>query len=150
MNIVIRRTQRKDAPVFLKLIDALADYEKLARPTTAARRRLLRDGFGANRKFDSFLVFADREAAGYAIIFETYSSFLARPTLYLEDIFILPEFRGKGIGKKLFERYRSEAQRRKCGRMEWVVLDWNTPAIDFYEHIGASQLKGWLTYRIVL
>lgn len=150
MNIRIRPARRNESAIFLSLVDALAGYEKLKRPTQAARRRLINDGFGKRKRFDAFLVFADRTAVGYAIIFETYSSFLARPTLYLEDIFILPEFRGKGIGLKLFRHCRNEAKRRACGRMEWVVLDWNKNAIRFYEKIGAARLKSWLTYRLVL
>ena len=150
MKITIRRTRKTDAGTLLSLIDALADYEKLARPTRAARTRLLRDGFGPRRRFDSFLIVAGGSSVGYAIIFETYSSFLAKPTLFLEDLFILPQFRGTGLGKKLFLQCLAEAKRRKCGRMEWVVLDWNTPAIEFYNHLGAKHLKDWLTYRIVL
>ncbi len=150
MNSTIRRARAGDGPAFLSLIDALADYEKLARPTRSARARLLRDGFGTRRRFDAFLIRIGGKIAGYAIVFETYSSFLAKPTLYLEDLFILPELRGKGLGKKLFLHCLAEAKRRKCGRMEWVVLDWNTPAIEFYDHLGARRLKDWLTYRITV
>ena len=150
MKITIRRTRRTDARTFLSLVNALADYEKLPRPTPAARKRLIRDGFGSRRRFESLLIDADNASVGYAFFFETYSSFLARPTLYLEDIFILPEYRGKGLGKRLYMACLAEAKRRKCGRMEWVVLDWNAPAIGFYERLGAVRLKDWLTYRIVL
>jgi GNAT superfamily N-acetyltransferase len=86
---------------------------------------------------------------GYAIVFETYSSFLAKPTLYLEDIFILPAHRGKGIGLKLFRHCVAEAKRRRCGRMEWCVLDWNKNAVRFYDTYGARQMKQWLLYRLV-
>lgn len=130
------------------LVDALADYEKLARPTRAARRRLLRDGCGPRRRFDAFLAYSGEKPVGYAIIFETYSSFLALPTLYLEDIFILPEYRRLGIGLRLFRRCVAEARRRGCGRMEWEVLDWNKNAIRFYEKLGARQLKTWLGFRL--
>jgi GNAT superfamily N-acetyltransferase len=147
---VIRPLTRRHGAAFLKLIDALADYEKLRKPSPSARRRLLKDAFGRNRRFDAYLAFIDGTAVGYAIIFETYSSFLAKPTLYLEDIFILPEYRSHGVGKKLFTFCLSEAKKRKCGRMEWVVLDWNTNAIRFYERIGAVHLKEWHTYRIVM
>jgi len=150
MKMTIRRTRRTDARTFLSLVDALADYEKLPRPTPSARKRLIRDGFGSRRRFESLLIDADHVSVGYAFFFETYSSFLARPTLYLEDIFILPEYRSKGLGKRLFTACLAEAKRRKCGRMDWVVLDWNAPAIGFYDRLGAKRLKDWLIYRIVL
>jgi len=150
MKITIRRTRRTDARTFLSLVDALADYEKLPRPTPAARKRLVRDGFGARKRFESLLIEADSVSVGYAIFFETYSSFLALPTFYLEDLFVLPEYRGKGLGKRLFTACLAVAKRKKCGRMEWVVLDWNTPAIGFYERLGAKRLTDWITYRMVL
>jgi GNAT superfamily N-acetyltransferase len=150
MKITVRRTRKSDARTFLALVNALADYEKLPRPTAVARKRLINDGFGARKRFSSLFIEADNVSVGYAFYFETYSSFLARPTLYLEDLFILPEYRGKGLGKKLFNACLAEAKRRKCGRMEWVVLGWNTPAIGFYDRLGAKQLKDWLIYRIVL
>jgi GNAT superfamily N-acetyltransferase len=134
--------------VFLALINALADYEKLKRPNAGARSRLLRDAFGTQKRFDAFLAWYNGTPVGYAIIFETYSSFVALPTLYLEDIFILEEFRSLGIGRKLFAACLHEAGRRRCGRMEWVVLDWNKSAICFYEKIGATRLREWYTFRI--
>jgi len=144
----IRPLTRTRTGEFLSLIDALADFEKLKRPTAAARKRLVRDAFGPRRRFDALLAFDGTKAVGYAIIFETYSSFLARPTLYLEDIFILPESRRGGIGRTLFRACLREAKRRGCGRMEWVVLDWNANAIRFYERIGATRLREWLPFRI--
>lgn len=150
MTITIRPARRNDGNAFLRLVDALANYEKLKRPTRAARARLLRDGFGRQRRFDPFLAFVDGTPVAYALLFETYSSFLAKPTLYLEDIFVLPEFRGKRVGLKLFRWCLAEARRRGCGRMEWVVLDWNKSAIRFYGKLGAKQLKDWLVYRITL
>ncbi len=147
-HIVIRRARRNDAKSFLTLIDALADYEKLKRPTRAAQARLIRDGFGKKKRFDSFLAFCDGAAVGYIIIFETYSSFKALPTLYLEDLFVLPEYRGKKIGLKLFQTCVKEAIRRKCGRLEWVVLDWNKLALRFYDKLGAKHMKEWYTYRL--
>ena len=145
---LIRRAARRDARALLTLIDALADYEKLRRPTRAARERLIRDGIGAKRRFDAYLAFSGGVPVGYAIIFETYSSFLALPTLYLEDLFVLPEYRKQKIGLTLFRRCIAEAERRGCGRMEWVVLDWNKSAIRFYERLRARHLKEWYTYRI--
>lgn len=147
-RIVIRRAVKRDASAFLTLVNALADYEKLKRPTPAARKRLILDGFGKKRRFDALLAFADQKPVGYAIIFETYSSFLALPTLYLEDLFILPEYRKQKIGWQLFRTCVQEAKSRGCGRMEWVVLDWNTLAINFYDQLGAKRLKAWLPYRL--
>lgn len=149
-RITIRPVRKSDGKAFLSLIDALADYEKLKRPSRAARGRLLKDGFGKRKRFGSLLAFVGKQPVGYAIFFETYSSFLARPTLYLEDIFVLPEFRKKKIGLKLFRTCLAEAKRRRCGRMEWMVLDWNINAIRFYRKLGASYMKAWHLYRLVL
>ncbi|HUN66116.1 MAG TPA: GNAT family N-acetyltransferase [Bacteroidota bacterium] len=148
--LVIRPVRSSDGKNFLALVDALADYEKLPRPDRASRARLLRDATGPRRRVDAYLALTDGAAVGYAILFETYSSFLARPTLYLEDIFILPAYRGSGIGRRLFAFCRGEARRRRCGRMEWVVLGWNRPAIRFYERLHARRMKEWLLYRITL
>jgi len=146
--LIIRPARKTDKKDFLRLINSLADYEKLKRPTRAARARLIRDGFGSKKRFCSYLAFVGKKAVGYAVFFETYSSFLAQPTLYLEDIFILPEYRSQGIGLKLFNKCLKEALRRRCGRMEWVVLDWNKNAIRFYKKLGARHLKEWHTYRL--
>ncbi|GIU78439.1 MAG: N-acetyltransferase [Bryobacteraceae bacterium] len=144
----VRRARPEEAPVLLQLILGLAEYEKLEPPDEAAQQRLVRDIFGEKPRLEAWLVFVDGEAAGYALVFETYSSFLALPTLYLEDIFVKPEHRGRGAGKALFLRLVEEAERRGCGRMEWVVLDWNRPALDFYERFGARRLNEWITMRL--
>jgi GNAT superfamily N-acetyltransferase len=146
--IAIRPAGPADADTLLELVDALADYEKLRRPDEAARTRLRRDGFGENPRFRAYLGEADGEPVAYAITFHTYSSFLALPTLYLEDLFVLPDARGKGVGSALFRHLVQEAVREGCGRMEWVVLDWNRVAIDFYERQGARRLTEWYTYRL--
>lgn len=147
-QILIRRAEPIDAPVLLDLICALADYEKLAPPSADARERLVRDIFGGKPRLDAFLVSVDSRISGYALVLETYSSFLALPTLYLEDIFVLPELRGCGAGSSLFRAMIAEADRRGCGRMEWVVLDWNRPAQDFYARHGAVRLEDWQTWRL--
>jgi GNAT superfamily N-acetyltransferase len=139
---------RDDIPALWTLIDALADYEKLPRPTADARDRLVRDGFGPKPRFETHLARIGGKTVGYAILFETYSTFLAKPTLYLEDIFVAPESRGRGAGKALFEFCIAEAQRRGCGRMEWAVLDWNQPALDFYSRYSARHMKEWRLYRL--
>lgn len=145
----IRPATAADAGAFLDLVDALADYEKLARPTPEARERLVADAFGARKRIDVYL--AEDGAGppvGYAIVLESYSSFLALPTLYLEDLFVVPQARRRGIGRAFFRHLAGEAVRRGCGRMEWVVLDWNATAIDFYEKLGARRLAEWETYRL--
>lgn len=144
----IRRARPEEAPILLSLIDALADYEKLAPPDEGARTRLVRDIFGEKPRLDAWLAFLDGEAAGYALVLETYSSFLALPTLYLEDIFVKTDFRGKGAGAGLFQEMVAEADRRGCGRMEWVVLDWNRLAQDFYAKYGSKHLDDWRTMRL--
>jgi GNAT superfamily N-acetyltransferase len=144
----VRRATADDLPVFLQLVDALADYEKLDRPSPKARERLARDGFGPEPAFAPYLLLLDGRAVGYAVTFFTYSSFLARPTLYLEDIFLLPEARGVGLGLAAMRHLAAEAVRRGCGRMEWVVLDWNQLAIDFYERLGALRMTEWYGYRL--
>ena len=147
-RVTIRHARKTDGDVLLALIDALAGFEKLRKPTSLARKRLLRDAFGPKPRFEAMLACVDRIPVGYAIIFETYSSFLALPTLYLEDIFVLPAYRHQGIGLKLFKRCVYEAKRRGCGRMEWAVLDWNKTAIRFYRKLNARQMKEWLFFRL--
>jgi GNAT superfamily N-acetyltransferase len=148
--IVVRRAERADAPALLRLIVALAEFEKLLPPDAAAQQRLVEDGFGAHPRFEVWLGFdaSQTEPVGYAFIFESYSSFLARPTLYLEDLFVLPAFRGRGIGLALLRHCIGLADERRCGRMEWTCLDWNTKAQTFYEEIGARRLSEWLLYRL--
>ncbi|MBX7154473.1 MAG: GNAT family N-acetyltransferase [Bacteriodetes bacterium] len=134
---------------FFSLICALADYEKLERPSAEARERLYNDAFSDKPRYESYLVkLADGVPVAYCIVFETYSSFLAKPTLYLEDIFVLPEFRNMGIGTKVVKHLAKLAIERNCGRIEWVVLDWNQNAIDFYNNLGGLVQKEWLPYRI--
>ena len=144
----IRPATRNDGETILSLIKALAEYEKLPPPDADAGRRLVSDMFGERPKIQCFLAEIDGVAAGYALILETYSSFLARPTLFLEDIFVLPEYRSRKVGYSLFVAMVDEAHRRGCGRMEWTVLDWNTHAIDFYKRLGAVHMKEWQLFRL--
>ena len=134
---------------FARLIDALADYEHLARPDATATARLRADAFAPRPRFEAALALDDTERPiGYAIWFETYSSFLAKPTMYLEDLFVLEHARGTGAGGKLFEFVRTLGEERGCGRMDWNVLDWNTPARDFYHRRHAQWMQEWLLYRL--
>lgn len=155
MGIRVRRAERADGDVLLSLVRALADYEKLDPPTEAAQGRLLEDGWpaaGGAPRFTAWLA-EDEEAgtaAGYAITLYTYSSFLARPTLYIEDIFILPDHRRSGAGTALFLAIKEAAEQNGCGRIEWVVLDWNVTAQQFYRTLGAQHLADWHYYRLPL
>lgn len=149
MQPQVRRAVPPDGPVILSLVLGLADYEKLPPPDPAAQQRLLSDLFGPRPRIECYLGAFDGVIAGYAFVFETYSSFLALPTLYLEDLFVLPAHRGKSIGSALFRAMVALAHERGCGRMEWTVLDWNRPAIDFYDRLGAAHMKEWELYRLL-
>jgi GNAT superfamily N-acetyltransferase len=145
----VRKANPDDAPVILALVDALADYEKLDPPDGAAKSRLIADIFSPRPRLDAYLAEYQGKAVGYAFVLETYSSFLALPSLYLEDLFVMPEYRSKKVGSSLFKAMVGEAHRRGCGRMEWAVLDWNQLAIDFYQRFGARHMKDWHPYRLV-
>ena len=147
-EVAIRRAMPQDGPTIVRLITALADFEKLPPPDEAAQSRLLYDAFGPRPRFEIFLAEREDDVAGYAFVFETYSTFLALPTLYLEDLFVLEEYRGMRVGYALFLHCAQEAVRRGCGRFEWTVLDWNQHAIDFYERLGARHLDDWRIYRL--
>ena len=134
---------------FVRLIYALADYEHLDRPDAAAVERLRVDAFGPRPRFEAALAQDEGgRAVGYAIWFETYSTFLARPTMYLEDLFVLEEARGSGAGRMLFAHVHELGRERQCGRMDWQVLEWNTLARDFYKRLDAQWMKEWLSYRL--
>ena len=148
-RITVRKATREDAPAILTLVDALAAYEKLDPPDEKAREQLIRDMTSERPRFDAYLAEISGRAIGYAFVFETYSSFLALPTLYLEDLFVLPDFRKRKAGYTLFTAMVREAHVRGCGRMEWTVLDWNQLAIDFYKKLGATHMKEWQLYRLV-
>jgi len=148
-NYVIRRAKRQDSKGIIELLVALANYEKLEPPDQESRKRIIRDIF-SKKMLRSFVASekGSGKLVGYALYFFTYSSFLARPTLYLEDIFVLEEHRKKGLGRDLFIKCVSEAEKEGCGRMEWSVLTWNKNAIDFYEKLGAKRLDEWYYYRL--
>lgn len=134
---------------FIGLIKALADYERLTPPDTAAIDRLRQDALGVQPRFEAALALtASGRAVGYATWFHTYSTFLAKPTMYLEDLFVLDGERKSGAGSALFEHVRTLGAQRGCGRMEWQVLDWNTLARDFYKRRQATWMQDWLLYRV--
>ena len=146
-RIVIRRGTRADSKGFVALVLALADFEHLEPPSVSGRKRLAADIFDKKRA-NLFVAVEGKKHVGYALYFYTYSSFLAKPSLYLEDIFVLPEYRRRGIGFDLFRRCVDEAIEQGCGRMEWAVLTWNKNAIEFYERLGARRLDEWYVYRV--
>ena len=147
MTVVSLTDDRFDE--FIALINALADYEHLARPNPAAVERLRRDALGPQPRFEAALaVDASGRAVGYATWFHTYSTFLAKPTIYLEDLFVLEDYRRSGAGSRLFDHVRALGAERGCGRMEWQVLDWNTLAREFYHRRQAAWMKEWQVYRI--
>ncbi len=148
MKIKVHKAKKSDSKEILMLIDELAEFEKLTPPDSKAKKRLINDAFGKKPLYYVLLAKDGDKPVGYAFYFFTYSSFRARKTLYLEDIFISESFRKLGIGKILFEELIKIAKRNKCGRMEWCVLDWNVKAINFYDKLGAKQLKEWLYYRM--
>ena len=147
-RLSIRRGTGRDLPVIHALIRGLAEYERLAHEVEATPARLRRHGFGRRRYFETLICRRGRQPVGFALYFFTYSTFLARPSLYLEDLFVLPEERGKGAGKALLRALAKIAVSRGCGRMEWTVLDWNTPSIRFYKALGARLRKEWVLTRL--
>ncbi len=132
---------------FTALIAKLAGYEKLLPPDEDAVIRLKNDAFSDNPKYEAYVLYADDTPAGYITFYFTYSTFLAKQTLYLEDIFVAEEFRSKGLGKTLFEFCKKEAKIRGCGRMDWTVLTWNEPSVKFYEKLGGKR-QDWYLYRL--
>jgi GNAT superfamily N-acetyltransferase len=146
--IQIRRAVAGDVPQILTFVRELADYEKVPHEVKATEADLLRDGFSGAPRF--FVEIAEWEGApaGFALWFFNYSTWEGRPGLYLEDLFVRPAFRGRGIGKALLVHLARCAVAEECGRFQWQVLDWNLPAIGFYETLGARALKEWVTMRV--
>jgi GNAT superfamily N-acetyltransferase len=144
----IRPAMPNQIPEILKLIRELAEYEKLADHVVVTAEDLLRDGFSEQPFFHVLMAEWGGEPAGYALYFFNYSTFRGRPGLFLEDLFVRPQFRKKGIGKALLIHLAKIAVEKKCARFEWQVLDWNTPSIEFYKSLGAVVMKEWLTMRL--
>ncbi|HEV8438363.1 MAG TPA: GNAT family N-acetyltransferase [Methylomirabilota bacterium] len=144
----ITRGTSRDAPAILGLIRGLAEYERLAHEAKATIGQIRRHGFGRRPYFETLICRRDGRTVGFALYFFTYSTFVARPSLYLEDLFVLPEERGDGAGQALLRALARIAVKRGCGRMEWAVLDWNKPAIGFYERLGAKLHKEWILTRL--
>jgi GNAT superfamily N-acetyltransferase len=138
----------RDVPTILSLIRGLAEYERLAHEVEATDADIRESLFGDWPAAEVVLAYAGAEVAGFALFFHNYSTFLGRRGLYLEDLFVLPAYRGRGVGRRLLSYLARLAVERKCGRMEWWVLDWNEPAIRFYRSIGAVPMDDWTVYRL--
>ena len=147
-EIRIEPATERDVPLILGLIRGLAEYEKLAHEVTATEAGLRATLFGARPAADVIIAYADGTPAGFALFFPNYSTFLGKPGLYLEDLFVRPEWRGHGIGRALLRQLARIAVQRGCGRFEWSVLDWNEPAIGFYKSLGATLMDGWSIFRV--
>lgn len=144
----IRLATRTDTPVILAMIHELAEYEKLAHEVKATREGLENTLFGTPSYAQVLLAEEEGEIAAFCLFFHNYSTFLSQPGVYIEDIFVRPGFRGRGIGKKVFAKVADIARERNCGRIEWWVLDWNKDAIEFYKTMGATAMDEWTVYRL--
>ncbi|MCP5528012.1 MAG: GNAT family N-acetyltransferase [Verrucomicrobiales bacterium] len=147
-GIEIRPATAADVPLVLGFIRQLAEYERLTHEVVADEAILRESLFGARPAAEALIGTVDGVPAGFVVFFQNFSTFLGRPGLYLEDLFVLPEFRGRGLGKAFLTHLAGEAVRRGCGRFEWAVLDWNQPAIDFYRKLGAEPQGDWTIFRL--
>ena len=146
-NLKIRETNEKDCELILSLIKEIAEYEKMSNEVIATEETLLEYIFKNNRA-EVVILELDKNPIGYALFFYNFSTFVGRSGLYLEDIFIKKEFRGRGIGKEVFKFLARKAREEGCKRMEWVCLDWNEPSINFYKSLGAIPMDEWTIYRL--
>lgn len=147
-GVRIEPATARDVPLILRLIKELAEYEKLSDMVVATEERLMTTLFGERPAAEVAIAYVGGHPVGYAMWFHTFSTFLAQRGLYLEDVYVRPEYRGRGIGRTLLAHVAAVAVERDCGRLEWVVLDWNEPAIRFYESLGARALDEWRTFRL--
>lgn len=147
-KLTIRFAQESDIPIVFSLIKELAEYEKLSEKVTTSEEMLKQSIFCDEKFVEILLAEYDNYAVGYALFFKNYSTFLGKAGIYLEDLFVKPDFRNKGIGKALLNKIISIAKERDYGRVEWAVLDWNLPAIDFYKKMGAELLDEWRVFRL--
>ena len=146
-TLSFRDAEPRDTGLILSFIRALADYEKLSSQMQATEE-LLREWIFEKQKAEVFFALADGKEVGFALYFHNFSTFLGRAGVYLEDLFVLPEYRGRGIGKAILKRLARITRERGCGRLEWACLDWNRPSIDFYLSLGAQPMDDWTVYRL--
>ena len=147
-SVHIRSATEGDVPLILQFIRDLAIYEKLEHKVEATEQQLRQTLFGSPRFAEVVFAEVDGQEAGFALFFHNYSTFLGQPGIYLEDLFVRTEMRGRGIGKSLLTHLARLARERGCGRIEWAVLNWNKPSIDFYKSIGAEPLDDWIVFRL--
>lgn len=147
-KLVVRTTTVKDVPVILKLIKELAEYEKLSHEVRTTEDNLISSFFGDKNYANALLAEYENKPVGIAIYFNNFSTFVGRPGIYLEDLYVQSEYRGKGIGKSLLEYLINIAKENNFGRVEWAVLDWNEPAINFYKKLGAVPMESWKIFRL--
>ena len=148
MSITLRAARPADVPLIQRFIQGLAEYEKLSHACVATEAALAETLFGPRPYAEIIVAFWNDSPAGFALFFHNYSTFLAKPGIYLEDLFVDPEFRGKGLGKALLQHLARIAVERDCGRIEWSVLDWNEPSIQIYKSLGAVPMDEWTIYRL--
>jgi GNAT superfamily N-acetyltransferase len=148
-EIEIRVATEDDVPLVLSLIKELAEYERLSHEVVATEEMLRDSLFGERRVAEVILGYLRDDAAGFALFFHNFSTFLGKPGIYLEDLYVKPEFRGAGVGRALLVYLAKLARERGCGRLEWWVLDWNEPAIRFYKALGAVPMEDWTVYRVM-
>ena len=148
MTLRIEHATTHDIPTIARLVKQLAEYEKLAHAMVASEDDFRNALFGPSRNVAALMAFADDVAVGFALYFYNFSTFLGKRGIYLEDIYVEPEYRGRGIGSSLLTRLAKVARAEGCGRVEWAVLTWNQPSIDFYHRLGAVTLEEWRTFRL--
>ena len=148
MTVRIRFAERRDVPLIVRLIKSLSVYEKLDHMVVANEEKVEKALFGERPYAETLIAELDERPVGFALFFHNFSTFLAQPGIYLEDLFVEPEHRGAGIGRVLLSRLAEIAIERECGRLEWAVLDWNKDAIGFYERLGAQPQDDWTVYRL--
>ena len=146
-ELQFRAAEREDTPLILRFIKELAAYEKLS-DEVVADEKTLEEWIFDRQKAEVLFALADGKEIGFALFFHNFSTFLGRAGLYLEDLYVLPEYRGRGYGKALLKKLAAIAVERGCGRLEWWCLDWNRPSIDFYRSLGAESMSDWTVYRI--
>ncbi len=146
--IELRPANEQDIPLILQFIKELAEYERLSHVVVATEELLMESLFGNGQHAEVILAYFDGQAAGFALYFYNFSTFLGRPGIYLEDLYVKPKFRRNSIGKVLLQELAKLAVEQKCGRLEWSVLDWNRPAIDFYKSLGAVPMDEWTVFRL--
>jgi len=148
MNLVIRNAKESDSSLLLALIRELADYEKMLFDVVTTEETLQQSLFSKDATAEALIAECDGQPVGFAVFFHNFSTFLGKRGLYLEDLFVKPEFRSKGFGKAILSHLAQIAVDRDCGRFEWAVLDWNEPAIGFYKKLGAQAMDEWTVFRL--